>query len=128
MRSGYVGSILNVRFFVSSNAREYVNEGQGSTVDVYDMLFIGREAYALAGLSGLVPNYNVDSGGPQVRGGMTGSKVNSVEIIVRGLGETGFDPLKRRGTVGWLCTHTLNILQSNWIRNLEHANDFSDVT
>ena len=125
LRSGYVGSILNVRFYVSSNAREYVDEGQGSTVDVYDMLFIGREAYAVAGLTGLVPNYNVDSGSEQVRGGMTGSKVKSVDIIVKGLGETGFDPLNRRGTVGWKCTHTLNILNANWIRNLEHANDFS---
>jgi hypothetical protein len=48
-----------------------------------------------------------------------------VEVIMFGLGETGFDPLKQRGTVGWKTTHVDQVLNSNWIRDLEHANDFS---
>lgn len=123
IRSGYVGIILNVKLYISSNARTY--SGTACTT-VYDMLFIGKEAYAVAGLTGLVPNYNMDSGGEQVRGGKTAqSHANIVKIITKGLGETGFDPLEQRGTVGWKATHTLNILNSSWIRNLEHANDFS---
>jgi N4-gp56 family major capsid protein len=126
IRSGFVGTILNLKLYVTSNAREYVDGGQNSTEDVYSMLFIGREAYASAGLSGLAPNLAADSGGPQVRGGMTGQRgLNVVDIIMFGLGETGFDPLRQRGTVGWKTTHVDQILNSNWIRDLEHLNDFS---
>jgi len=126
LRSGFVGTILNCKLYVTSNAREYVDAGQNSVEDVYSMLFIGREAYACAGLSGLAPNLASDSGGPQVRGGMTGQRgLNVVEIIMFGLGETGFDPLRQRGTVAWKTTHVDQILQGNWIRDLEHANDFS---
>ena len=122
LRSGALGVILNVKFYVSSNARTYT--GTDCTT-VYDMLFIAKESYAVAGIAGLIPNYNVDSGASQQRGGLTGKKLNYVEIIVKGLGEGGLDPLNQRGTVGWKTTHTLNVLQSAWLRNLEHATDFS---
>lgn len=122
LRSGYLGTILNLKIFVSSNARTYA--GTACTT-VYDMLFIARDSYAVAGLAGLVPNYSADAGGDVVRGGMTGKNVKVVEIKVKGLGETGFDPLDQRGTVGWKTTHSLHILQANWLRNLEHATDFS---
>ena len=124
LRSGFIGTILNCKIYVSSNAREYVDGGAASA-DVYSMLFIGAEAYGVAGLTGLTFNYNADAGAPQTRGGMTGQKVKPVEVIVRGLGETGFDPLKQRGTSGWKVTHTLNVLQALWMRDLEHATDFS---
>ena len=44
---------------------------------------------------------------------------------LRGLGETGFDPLKQRGTMGWKAAHVSTVLNSAWIRNLIHINDFS---
>jgi len=124
IRSGMVGIILNLKIYVSSNARIYAAGGQGS-IDVFDMLFIGKEAYTVAGFAGLFPNIAGDGGGPQVRGGMTGKSVNVVELVVKDLGQTGFDPLNRRGTVGWKLTNTQTVLNANWIRNLEHANDFS---
>ncbi len=124
IRSGFVGLILNVKIYVSSNSRIYVDAGTASA-DVYDMLFIGADSYAVAGLAGLFPNLMADSGAEQLRGGMTGKNVNVVDIIVKDLGEGGLDPLNRRGTVGWKVTNTQQVLNSTWIRNLEHANDFS---
>jgi N4-gp56 family major capsid protein len=125
VRSGYIGTILNCAIYITSNAREYVDGGQNSTEDIYSMLFIGAESHALAGLTGLFPNMSPDSGGETVRGGMTGQDVKSVEIVMFGLGETGFDPLKQRGTIGWKCAHVESVLNSSWIIDLEHANDFS---
>ena len=124
LRNGRLGTILNLEIYVSSNARIYAAGGQGS-IDVYDMLFIGKEAYVTAGLSGLFPNLSAEGGGTMVRGGMTGKKVNVVEIIVKDLGEGGVDPLNQRGTVGWKVTNANTVLNANWIRNLEHATDFS---
>ena len=126
IRSGFLGIILNVKIYVSSNARIYGSAGTGS-IDVYDMLFIAKEAYTVAGLAGLFPNLSVDSGAQQLRGGMTAKnkQVNVVDLIVKDLGETGFDPLNRRGTVGWKVTNANQVLNNNFLRNLEHANDFS---
>ncbi len=124
IRSGMVGIILNVKLYISSNARIYASAGTGN-IDVYDMLFLGKEAFAIAGLASLFPNLNMDSGGEQVRGGMTGKQVRAVDLIAKGLGEGGLDPLNQRGTIGWKVTHALNALNANWMRNLEHANDFS---
>jgi N4-gp56 family major capsid protein len=125
IRSGFLGIILNIKIYVSSNARIYGSAGSGS-IDVYDMLFIGKEAYTVAGLAGLFPNLSVDSGAQQMRGGRTAAgNQGVVDLIVKDLGETGFDPLNRRGTVGWKVTNANQVLNANFIRNLEHANDFS---
>src|SRR5512138_129955 len=35
IRSGYLGTILRCRLYISSNSREYADEGVGSTTDVY---------------------------------------------------------------------------------------------
>lgn len=124
IRSGMIGTIMNCKIYVTSNARKYVNAGQNSTEDVYSMLFIGAEAYACAGLTGLAPRLGAPDGVQY--GGRTGQgSPNIVDVIVRDLGETGFDPLKMVGTIGWKATHVDQVLNSNWLRDLEHANDFS---
>jgi N4-gp56 family major capsid protein len=51
IRSGYVGRLLRMKFFVTSNAKEWADVGVGSTTDVYSALFIGRESYAILGLA-----------------------------------------------------------------------------
>jgi hypothetical protein len=48
-----------------------------------------------------------------------------VEIIIKDLGENGDDPLNMRGTCGWKVTHEEQVLNDDFIRNLEHINDFS---
>lgn len=124
LRSGLMGVILNCRVYISSNARIYSDGGAGN-VDVYTMLFIGARSYGVVGIAQLMPNLMSDASGPDMTfGGMTGQSVMPVEIIRKGLGETGFDPLDQRGTLGWKAAHEEQILQSNWVYVLEHATDF----
>jgi N4-gp56 family major capsid protein len=127
LRSGYVGRILRCKIFVSSNAREYADGGVGSTTDVYSMLFIAREAYGNVGISGNMPNLDVDSAPAQKVDGMTGQNVKPVEIIVKQLGSAGADdPLNQRSTIGWKMSLATTVTNAAWIRDLEHANVASD--
>jgi len=124
IRSGYIGRILGCRLYMTSNAR-YYTDGGASSADPYSALFIGSESFVVAGISGLMPSF-VDGGpGDAQKGGMTGQSVNPVEIIVKALGEGGEDPLNQRGTVGWKATLGVEVLNSAWIRDLEHCNDMS---
>ena len=125
MRSGLIGTILNCSIYLSSNCKEWADAGQNSTEDVYSALFIGLESYGLAGMAGMAPNWNADGGPGLIWGQLTGAPVKVAEIIAKGLGETGLDPLDQRGTIGWKLTHDGIVLQSNWIISLEHCNDFS---
>jgi len=125
LRHGYVGRFLRCNIYVSSNAREYADEGVGSTTDVYSMLFIAKESFGTVGMAGMLPK-DVDSAG--VRGhNMTGQRVKPVEIIAKQLGSGGStDPLNQRATLGWKMAFASSILNSAWIRNLEHTTIASD--
>lgn len=126
MRSGYIGHILRCSIYVTSNAREYTDEGFGSTTDVYSLLFIAREAYGTVGMAGSFPNLMVDGQGEAGRN-MTGMAVKPVNIIVKQLGSSGSaDPLDQRSTVGWKMSLQSAILNSAWLLDLEHTNAFSD--
>lgn len=124
LRTGLVGTILRCTIYVSSNARIYVDGGVGGTTDVYSMLFIGREAYGYVGMAGITPDF-VDNAPASSVNGMTGKSVRPVEIIAKQLG-SGDDPLNQRATIGWKMSLATSVLNSAWIRNLEHTNAFSD--
>ncbi len=125
IRSGYLGTILRCRIYISSNAREYADEGVGSTTDVYSMLFIARESYGTLGMSGNMAN-QVDNA-PETSRNMTGQQVKPVSIIAKQLGSAGTsDPLDQRATIGWKMSLTTTVLNSDWLLDLEHTNAFSD--
>lgn len=125
IRSGYMGRILNCRVYVSSNAREYADEGVGSTTDVYSMLFIGRESHGYVGFGNITPDMmdtNADGFATN-----TGKEVKPVEIIVNQVGSSGSaDPMRQRASVAWKMALATTVLNSTWIRNLEHATIASD--
>jgi N4-gp56 family major capsid protein len=124
LRSGYVGRILRCRLYVTSNSRAYV-DGGASNADVYSMLFIGREAYGTLGMAGITPDV-VDQNGSAEYANNTGKSVRPVELIVKQLGSGGTqDPLNQRATVGWKMSLTTSVLNSAWVRDLEHINAFS---
>jgi len=127
LRSGFIGRILNCDVYSTSNAREYANEGYGSTTDVYSFLIVAKESYGMVSMAGLQPKL-VDSAGPMGKP-LTGDgkKANPVSLIFKGLGETGFDPLNQRATAGWKLTEDIQILNSSWIIDLEHSNALSDA-
>ncbi len=125
VRSGIVGRVLRCNIYVTSNSREYTDEGVGSTTDVYSMLFIAKEAYGYVGMAGITPSIvdNMGNGG----GNLTGKSVKPVEIIVKQLGSAGADdPLNQRATVGWKMSLATALTNASWIRDLEHTNAFSD--
>ena len=123
IRNGKMGSLMQCDFYISSNAYESADAGSGSN-DVYGALFIGDDAFATAGFTGLKAN-TADSGGAGYDNN-SGKKVAPIKVIVKPLGSGGTeDPLDQRGTAGWKASLDIEILQSAWIRNLYHVNDFS---
>ncbi len=124
LRTGYMGRVLRCKIYVSSNAQKYINGGVSGT-DVYTMLFIAKESYGIVGIGNITPNL-VDGGGDGYSSN-TGKSVKPVEIIVKQLGSAGAtDPLNQRATIGWKMALAVNVLNSAWIRTLEHTNAFSD--
>lgn len=124
IRSGFAGRIFNTLIFISSNAKVYSGAG-ASSIDVYTALFIGREAYGIVGVGSLMPQFDGMDGGGEGFANRTGMSTRPVEIIMKDLGEGGDDPLNQRGTVGWVAAHEESVLNSSWVRSLEHATDQS---
>lgn len=125
IRNGKMGSLMQCDFYISSNAYESADTGAGGTTDVYGALFIGDDAFATAGFTGLMAK-NAD-GASADEYTNTGKQVKPIEIIIKELGSGGSeDPLNQRGTAGWKATLDVEVLNSAWIRNLYHVNDFSD--
>lgn len=119
-RRGQMGNLLRCNIYVTSNA--YVNSGAGtSSCDVYTTLFLGNEAIGAAGFAASTPNVNLDAGGGEMAVQTGKEQTKPVELIVNNLGETGFDPLRQRGTIGWKLSHAASVLNANWIRGLQHA-------
>jgi len=126
IRTYRVGSLLRCDIFVSSNSRKYADTGAGGTTDVYDLLFIAREAYGYVGMVGITPEM-VDNMGPGY-GNMTGAagkRASPVELIMKPLG-FGDDPLNQRGSVAWKASLGMGMTNALWIRSCEHTNVFSD--
>lgn len=127
IRTGLVGRLLRANIYISSNSRVYTDGGV-SNDDVYSMLFIGKESYGVTGIAGITPD-TMDSGGS---GGAfmnntgQGQRIKPVELIVKALGSAGADdPLNMRGTIGWKFALDVDVLNSAWLRDLEHSNAFS---
>lgn len=127
IRNGYVGRLLRMKVYVSSNVTEWADVGYGSTTDVYAALFIGRESYAILGLTGYPEPSSVDNQGPDGKV-LTGQKIRPVEVIVKPVGSAGAaDPLNQRGSLAWKMSLTTEVLNSDWIRVLKHTNTFSNL-
>jgi len=91
-----VGSLANVRFLMSTNAKTKT----GTLVTtVHCTLIFGTRAYAQTRISG-----------------------ESLKNIVKPLGSAGSaDPLNQRATSGWKATYVARILNQSWIGRIEHA-------
>lgn len=123
IRNGKMGTLLQCDLYISSNAYESADAGSGVN-DVYSALFIGNDAFATAGFTGLKAKM-VDTAGTDDYT-MTGKQVKPLQLLIKPLGSSGTeDPLDQRGTAGWKATLDTEILESTWIRNLYHVNDFS---
>ena len=92
------GSLANVRFLMTTNAKVRTGEGSGG-IDVHSTIIMGRNAYAQTRISG-----------------------QSLRNIVKPLGSAGTaDPLDQRLTSGWTLTYVAKILNNNFLLDLQHA-------
>lgn len=103
-----LGSADNVRYVISPELSPWEGAGSatlngmksvgGSNVDVYPVLYVGRDAY------GMVPLRGAQAIEPKVLNPNT---------------PRGGDPLGQRGTVGWKTWHAATILNQAWMVRLE---------
>lgn len=123
IRTGYVGRILRTKIFVSSNGKNLGTVGVGSA-NVYSMLVFGKQAYGSAGITGAEPPQPDNF--PDGYANMTGQKVMPVEIILHDRGTSGvYDPMNMLGTIAWKFSLAIAILNSAWIRDCQHVNEFA---
>lgn len=116
MRTGYVGTLLRMDIYVSSNAKVFAGAGSGTPpADVYAALLIAKESHGILGMTGVPMPSDVDTQSPE-GSPLTGREIKPVEIIVKPVGSSGAaDPLNQRGSIGWKMTLTPHVLNSNWI-------------
>jgi N4-gp56 family major capsid protein len=125
IRTGYIGRILRMKFYMSSNSKVYEDTGLNGTEDIYTMIIIGKEAMSIVGFGGTLPSLT-DQGG-ETQGPLNGKSISPVSIIGKPLGSAGAnDPLDQRGTIAWKMSLGIGVLNSAWIRVVMHTNDFSD--
>jgi N4-gp56 family major capsid protein len=92
------GAVWDVRFAWSNNAKVFAGAGAAS-VDVYSILFFGREAY-----------------------GITALEKGTVKNIIKPLGSGGTaDPLDQRATSGWKGFWTAAVLNNDFMHRYEVA-------
>jgi len=93
-----IGSLANVRFIMTTNAKVAAGVG-ASSIDVHSTLIFGKEAYAQTRIS-----------------------ANTLQNIVKPLGSAGSaDPLNQRATSGWKASYVAKILNQGFLVVLKHA-------
>jgi N4-gp56 family major capsid protein len=93
-----MGSLANVRFLMTTNAKVAAAAGNGG-IDVHYTLIFGKEAYAQTRISG-----------------------KTLQNIVKPLGSAGTaDPLNQRSTSGWKLSYVAKILNQGFLVVLRHA-------
>tara|TARA_R110002153_G_scaffold74569_6_gene193628 strand:- start:205 stop:1200 length:996 start_codon:yes stop_codon:yes gene_type:complete len=103
-----IGSVEDVRYVLSPELDPFQAAGSGTVngmvaddatnVDVYPVLFFGREAF------GVVP----------LKGG-----TSMTPMVINPGSPSKSDPLGQRGYVSWKCWHAAVILNQNWMARLE---------
>jgi N4-gp56 family major capsid protein len=93
-----VGAVGEIRFVETTNAKKSVGAGTG-TIDVYDTIIFGANAYGITRVSG-----------------------EALKNIVKPLGSGGsMDPLDQRATSGWKAIFVAKILNENFITRIVSA-------
>ncbi|NIN70259.1 MAG: N4-gp56 family major capsid protein [Anaerolineae bacterium] len=112
--TGDVWDFMNMRFFITSNAKVGVDAGS-STVDVYYTLVIARDAIGISGIGSAWFDMQLGMGG-------TGNRIMPVELIAKQVDSGGVEnALNQRGSIGWKASQEEVELDANWLVRIEHA-------
>ena len=96
---GSLGTLYGVKFWESDIAKNYVNAGAGSTVDVFASIFMGQNAWGMVSLSG-----------------------HNLQTFFKPLGSAGTaDPINQQQSLGWKVGFVAKILNDSYMLRLEHA-------
>jgi N4-gp56 family major capsid protein len=94
---GEIGTLNEVRFLETTNAKVFVNGGAGAAVDVYATIILASDAYGVSRISG-----------------------EAMKNIIKPLGSAGTaDPLDQLATSGWKATFITKILNNAFMARLE---------
>lgn len=94
---GSLGSLYGVRFWVTDKANWIANVGAGGTVDVYQALFFGANAFGIVDLAG-----------------------HNAQAIYKPLGSAGAaDPLNQKQSMGWKAVLATRILSDEFMVRVE---------
>jgi len=111
-----LGECLGIDWYVSSLANRTA-DGSDS-INVYDTLILGRDAYGAGGLAAQMPKVPPSSQSDP----NTGKRVMPVSIINKPLGSGGTeDALDQRGSLGWKTTYVVVVLDATRYVRLQHA-------
>jgi N4-gp56 family major capsid protein len=114
--TGVIGVLLNVVINVTSNAYTVSNAGTNGDGTGYYTIFFGKEAFGTFGIEGMTPKDVQLSGEPSRPGGLTGEKINTINFIMKGIGQSGIaDPLDEIGTIGWKFHWGGKVLNEDWL-------------
>ncbi len=95
--TGSLGELYGVTFWVTDKANFVADGGAGGTVDVYQALFFGADAYGIVDLAG-----------------------HNLESIFKPLGSAGSaDPLNQKQSMGWKVTFGVRILTDEYMVRVE---------
>jgi N4-gp56 family major capsid protein len=94
---GEIGSLDEVRFIQTTNAKKWTAAEASAAVAVYGTVVFGKDAYGISRISG-----------------------EAMKNIIKPLGSGGTsDPLNQRATTGWKATFVTKILNDNSMLRLE---------
>ena len=94
---GEIGSLDDVRFIETSEAKTWTAVAASAAVAVYATLILGQNAYGISRISG-----------------------EAMQSIIKPLGSAGSaDPLNQRTTSGWKATFITKILDDNAMLRIE---------
>lgn len=97
VQDGSLGELYGVKFWVTDKANMVPNSGAGSTVDVYQALFLGADAYGVVALDG-----------------------HNLQTIFHPLGSAGTaDMLNQQSSMGWKVAFTTKILSDEFMVRVE---------
>lgn len=97
VQDGSLGTLYGVKFWVTDKANVVPNGGAGGTVDVYQALFFGANAFGVIDLAG-----------------------HALQTIFKPLGSAGSaDPLNQKQSMGWKVAFAVRILADEYMVRVE---------
>lgn len=112
--TGWIGDVLGVSFYMSSNAYSVAS----TYVTAYLTMIFGKDSFGIGGLAAYMPSAMNES----KNGNNTAVEVRPLQLIPHDFGEIGEDPFNLTATLAWYTTYVTKVLDATMYIRLEHDN------